>query len=80
MEVKSFTNAPTGCHPKRNDNHMVKEQLTIQEQIVSVLQPAVWADLPWNEEGHPDLEQTEEWADLGRRESAEEWLDTHGYE
>jgi len=51
-----------------------KEVTTIKEQVAFVLLPAVWADLPFNQEGHPDLEQTDGWLDLQRREEAEEWL------
>ena len=46
----------------------------MKETVSFVLAPAVWMDLPWNEEGCPDRDQIESWCDLEKRLSAEEWF------
>ena len=51
-----------------------KETLSMKETVSFVLAPAVWMDLPWNEEGCPDRDQIESWCDLEKRLSAEEWF------
>jgi hypothetical protein len=64
----------------RSKKEQQEELLRTLETITIVLRPEVWANLPFNEEGHPDFDQIEEWKDLERREEAEEWFDAHGYE
>jgi hypothetical protein len=42
--------------------------------VLSSPPAVVWADLPFNEEGHPDQEQIDAWKHFEYQQKVDEWL------